>query len=281
MTKNAYELIDSGDFQKLEQIGPYRFVRPSPQAVWRPLLPKKDWENFNARYTRFAGGDGKWSFGSSRPDKNWVIAFDQLKLELARTDFGHLGVFVEQQKNWQRLGRICQPGLKILNLFAYTGASTIACALSGAEVVHVDASKTSVSWARRNADLNGLTDHPIRWMVEDVRKFVGREVRRGNRYDGIILDPPTFGRGTKNEVWKIEEHLPDLLDDLAKLLTEDYCFVLLSSHSPGYTPAAMKNNLLSMVQSSQGSFIEEEMLVAEKNSGRFLPSGASVLYQRS
>ena len=227
------------------------------------------------------GGDGKWTIHNQNLARNWIVDLDTLRLELSRTDFGHLGVFAEQQSNWRRLKALSQPQMNILNLFAYTGASTLACARGGAAVVHVDASKTSVAWARKNADVNDLSSHPIRWIVDDVRKFVSREVRRGNRYHGIILDPPSFGRGSKSEVWKIEEHLPDLMDDLAKLLADDFKFVLLSSHSPGYTPAAMKNNLLPMLQGHEGEFILEEMLIPETGSQRFLPSGAAVFFVRS
>ncbi|NRA69137.1 MAG: class I SAM-dependent methyltransferase [Pseudobacteriovorax sp.] len=277
-SSKQYRLIDSGHFQKLESVGPFRFVRPSPQAVWRPKLDEKHWKNVDAIYKRFPGGDGKWTVYNKKLPSAWVIDFEGQKFQLKRTDFGHLGVFVEQDSNWKKMRQLCEPGMSVLNLFGYTGGSTLAAAMGGAKVCHVDASKTSVAWARENADLNRLSDHPIRWIIDDVRKFVSREIKRGSTYHGIILDPPTFGRGSKNEVWKIEDHLPSLLDDLSRILYSDFRFVLLTSHSPGYTPLAMKNNLLEMLGDCEGSFELEEMSVPEYNSNRVLPSGASTLF---
>lgn len=282
----SYALIDSGNFQKLEQVGPYRLVRPSPQAVWKPRLEASHWEKVDARYQRFSGGDGRWHLINPKMQKTWTISYGGLQLQIELTDFGHLGLFPEQVMNWQRIRRLSFDGSRddrpfhVLNLFAYTGGSTLAAAQGGARVSHVDASKTSVQWARDNAALNGLESQEIRWLLDDVQKFAARDLRRNKRYHGIILDPPSFGRGAKNEVWKIESDLIPLLDTLKALLADDFSFVLLSSHSNGYTPVAMQNLLRTMVGDLSGRFICEEMLVPEMDSGRALPSGASTWFIR-
>jgi 23S rRNA (cytosine1962-C5)-methyltransferase len=276
-----YQLIDSGDFRKLEQVGPYRFIRPSPQAVWSPVLPMEKWQGVDAEYKRFAGGDGKWYVANQEIKDAWVIEVEGLKLRIKMTDFGHLGIFPEQMINWRRLGQQVEAMVnhgvqpRVLNLFAYTGLATLACAQAGAEVVHIDASKTSVATGRENAELNGLADASIRWIIDDAQKFVAREVRRKNKYQGIILDPPSFGRGAKNEVWKIEEHMIPLLRQLKEILDYENYFVLLSSHSTGYTPVALKNLLNIEFDMEFPEILHEEMLVAHRDHGTELPSGAS------
>lgn len=279
-----YQLIDSGNFQKLEQVGPYRFVRPAAQAVWQPRLEKNQWEKVDATFHRFSGGDGKWTVHNKNLPKKWTIEQGPVRLVISLTDFGHLGIFPEQDANWDRLHALIRERkasrgeIQVLNLFAYTGGSTLACATAGAKVVHLDASKTSVNWARENADASGIADAPVRWIVDDVQKFVEREVRRGSKYHGIILDPPSYGRGTNNEVWQIEQHMVPLLANLKKILADDYLFLLLSSHSNGYTPIALKNLLLDVVGETRGEFDAHEMIVKEQGSARALPSGASCLY---
>ncbi len=285
-SSSSYSLIDSGNFQKLEQVGPYRLVRPSPQAVWRPRLGPEVWEKVDARYNRFSGGEGKWTIISKGMQKQWPIEYGGLQLVMELTDFGHLGLFPEQAMNWQRIRRLCFDGSRsgndfhVLNLFAYTGGSSLAAAQGGAKVAHVDASKTSIQWGKSNAEANDLKDAPIRWLLDDVQKFTARELRRDRRYQGIILDPPSFGRGSKGEVWKIEEHLSLLLDLLKDLLADDFRFILLSSHSNGYTPIAMQNLLKAMVPQARGRYLSEEMLVCEEESERALPSGASCWFIR-
>jgi 23S rRNA (cytosine1962-C5)-methyltransferase len=280
-----YKLIDSGNFQKLEQVGPYTIVRPAAQAVWQPRLSKDVWANVDATFNRFSGGDGKWTIHNRSLPKKWIIEQGPVKLVIALTDFGHLGIFPEQDLNWDKLHDLIlkrrgERDFQVLNLFAYTGGSTLACATAGAKVVHLDASKTSVSWARENAEASAAADKPVRWIVDDVQKFVEREVRRGNKYHGIILDPPSFGRGTNNEVWQVEDHLVPLLANLKKILADDYLFILLSCHSNGYTPIALQNLLLDVVDGKSGEFDIREMLVHEIDSGRALPSGASALFVR-
>lgn len=278
-----YQLIDSGDFQKLEQVGPYRIVRPAAQAVWKPRLSKTEWEQVDAIFHRFSGGDGKWSVINKQLPKKWTIEQGPVRLVISLTDFGHLGIFPEQDDNWQKLHKLIEKRslgrqLNVLNLFAYTGGSTLACAAAGAKVVHLDASKTSVAWARENAQASDAAEKPVRWIVDDVQKFVEREVRRGHKYHGVILDPPSFGRGANNEIWQIEDHLVALLSNIQQVLADDFLFILLSSHSNGYTPLALQNLLMSIVDPSKGYFDIGEMIVHEKDSGRVLPSGASALF---
>lgn len=304
---DGYRLIDSGNFEKLEQVGPYLLVRPSPQAVWakNPAF-KSQWSKWQARFERHTGGGGAWQFKGKRLAKEWQITVADIAFVLQATDFGHLGIFAEQQDNWQRFPELIakarkahpQDKIKVLNLFAYTGGSSLACARAGAEVAHVDASKTTVAWARRNGELNDSEAAPIRirWLVDDAKKFVQREINRGNRYHGIILDPPTFGRGNKGEVWKIEEDLLPLMAGLKELMADGFCFVSLSSHSPGYTPAALTNILAALYKPSDDvSYLAEEMLVRHhpsqnpnsspsghhKVAGSGLPSGATCLAVRS
>jgi 23S rRNA (cytosine1962-C5)-methyltransferase len=275
-----YELLDSGNFQKLEQVGPYKIVRPAAQAVWRPRLDTAVWKQCDASFKRFSGGDGKWDVLNKKLPEAWKIQSESTTFNIELTDFGHLGIFPEQESNWDELRRIIKASsgeFKVLNLFAYTGGSTLASAAGGAQVVHVDASKTSVAWARKNAEASGLDDRPIRWIVDDVQKFVEREVRRGSIYQGIILDPPSFGRGAKNEVWQIEQHLVPLLDELAKLTNDSLKFILLSAHSNGYTPLALSNLLEPFSKGRRVSLHAKEMVLPEKNSPRGLPSGASCL----
>jgi 23S rRNA (cytosine1962-C5)-methyltransferase len=287
LKSSGYQLIDSGNFRKLERIGAFTLIRPSPQAVWAPLLTEAQWNEFDAMYTRFSGGDGKWTIKNKKISDNWSIDILGLKIRMKLTDFGHLGIFPEQEPNWQKLEKFVEsslsavPDFKVLNLFAYTGIASLMCARGGAEVVHVDASKTSVQWGRENAELSGLGSAKLRWIIEDVQKFVGREVRRGSKYHGIILDPPSFGRGTNNEVWKIEEHMVPLMAELKKILADNFKFVLLSSHSTGYTPIALQNLLSAVVDPASGSFVSNEMVVAHKSGKALLPSGASCLFLRS
>ena len=288
--KFDYRLIDSGDFNKLEQVGPYTFVRPSPQAVWKPKLPKETWQKVDAVFERFSGGDGKWTINNKSLPKRWTITQGPIQLTVGLTDFGHLGIFPEQDYNWIQLKSLIESSearpLKVLNLFAYTGGASLACAAGGAEVVHVDASKTSVQWARDNAQASNLANAPIRWIVEDVQKFVERELRRGSRYHGFILDPPSFGRGTNNEVWQIEDHLVPLLQKLKLIADPSLAFVLLSSHSHGYTPIALTNLIGSTFAGFQGNFLAREMVIKELHEDakgnmlleRQLPSGASSLF---
>ena len=242
-----YELIDSGDGRKLERFGKYVLARPCSQAMWRPCKSAAEWDRADASFDR---EDGNRWHGRSNLPKEWQIETAGIKFKLGGTDFGHLGIFPEQRAQWRWLrqqvkvrGEGEQRKISVLNLFAYSGGSTMAAALGGAEVCHLDASKGMVEWARENARLNGLADHPIRWIVDDAHKFMKREIRRGRKYDAIILDPPTFGRGAGGEMYKIERDLKDTLGLVKDLLSESPCFVLFSSHTPGLSQIVAENIL--------------------------------------
>ncbi len=242
MTREGYELIDSGDGRKLERFGRYVLARPCSQAMWRPSLGPAEWARADAAFDR---EDGNRWHGRANLPKEWQIETAGIRFKLGGTDFGHLGIFPEQRAQWLwiRDTVASRKGAQVLNLFAYSGGSTMAAALGGAEVCHLDASKGMVEWARENAALNGLADRPIRWIVDDAHKFMRREVKRGRRYDAIILDPPTFGRGAGGEMYKIENDLKVTLGLVRDLLSEKPLFVLFSSHTPGLSPTVAENVL--------------------------------------
>lgn len=271
----GYELLDSGNEKKLERVGEYLLVRPSPQAVWSPNLTEANWQKADATYIRSSTGGGEWEFRRKLPER-WEIEHRGFKFIIKPTGFGHLGLFPEQGESWgwveERIKAAKRP-VSVLNMFAYTGGSTLAAARGGASVCHLDASKGVVDWARENAALSGLNDRPIRWIVDDVEKFVKKEIKRGRRYDAIILDPPSFGRGAKGEVWKIEEGLLMLLADCRELLSDDPLFILLSCHSPGFTPLVLQNLLAEMMKGYTCMLSCGEMAIHEAT-GRLLPSGA-------
>lgn len=273
--ETGYQLLDSGGESKLERVGPYLLVRPSPQAVWSPGLPEKEWQDADAVYIRSSTGGGNWDFHRRLPDK-WEIEYRGLKFFIKPTGFGHLGIFPEHGESWDWIEeriRGARGQVSVLNMFAYTGGATMAAARAGAAVCHLDASKGVVDWAREDAALSGLSDRPVRWIVDDVVKFVQKEIRRGKSYDAIILDPPSFGRGATGEVWKIEDDLLKLLHDCRKLLTDNPLFVHLSCHSPGFTPLVLQNLLAEMMRGKKGGLSNGEMVIPE-GSGRVLPSGA-------
>jgi 23S rRNA (cytosine1962-C5)-methyltransferase len=274
-SQTGYRLLDSGNFRKLEQLGPFCLDRPAPQAIWRPAQSPSLWQTADAMYHRSSSGGGSWEYRRKLPEE-WTLTYYSLTLKINMTDFGHLGIFPEQGPNWTWIREQIQNGgsnLNVLNTFAYTGGSSLAAAAAGANVVHLDASKGIVSWAKENADQSKLGDKPIRWIVDDVVKFIRREIRRGNRYEGIILDPPSFGRGPKGEVWKFENDLPALLETCRQLLPSQPRFVLLSAHSPGFTPLALENLLLDMMRGFDGEVSSMEMVIPEDQTNRYLPSG--------
>ena len=260
-----YELLDSGDGRKLERFGRVTLARPCAQALWRPNNPAL-WTRATASFDREAGN--RWHGRSALP-KDWAITTAGLRFKLGGTDFGHLGIFPEQRAQWRWIREKVRRGLQVLNLFAYSGGSTVAAAQGGAEVCHLDAAKGMVQWARENAALNGLADHPIRWIADDAHKFMAREVRRGRRYDAIILDPPTFGHGAGGETYKIERDLKMTLDLTRQLLSEHPVFVLFSSHSPGLSCRVAENILGQLFP--QATLESGEMLLEGK--GLSCPSG--------
>ncbi len=272
-----YRLIDSGDRNKLEQVGPYTLIRPSPQAIWSPRQPKL-WLAADAIYERSSKGGGDWKW-RREVKREFDILFGDLAMRVRLTDFGHLGLFAEQADHWQWIRDTIRArlqktpsNLNVLNLFAYTGGSTLAASQAGAHVVHLDAAKGVVDWARENAELSHLQSRPIRWIVDDAIKFVEREVRRGNKYHGIILDPPSFGRGPKGQVFKIENELPTLMEGCRELLAKNALFMLYSGHTPGFTPLVMQNQLDEVVHNLPGTVDSGEMVIHDEQ-GRYLPSG--------
>ena len=245
--KDDYELLDSGDGRKLERFGNYVLARPCSQAMWRPELSESEWSKADASFDR---EDGNRWHGRVNLPKEWRIETVGVKFKLGGTDFGHLGIFPEQRAQWKWIrSKVAEEGVKrgskisVLNLFAYSGGSTMAAALGGAEACHLDASRGMVEWARENAALNGLGSSPIRWIVDDAHKFMKREIRRGRSYDGIILDPPTFGRGASGEMYKIERDLKETLGLVRDLLSAKPAFVLFSSHTPGLSCHVAENIL--------------------------------------
>lgn len=233
-----YELLDSGDGRKLERFGRIVLARPCSQAMWRAQLPSSEWNRATASFDR---EDGNNWHGRANLPKEWTITTAGMTFKLGGTDFGHLGIFPEQRAQWQWIREHARG--RVLNLFAYSGGSTMAAGLGGAEVCHLDASKGMVEWARDNARLNGLADKPIRWIVDDAHKFMRREIRRGKKYDAIILDPPSFGRGAGGEMYKIERDLKETLSLVKELLSEKPAFVLFSSHTPGLSVQVAENIL--------------------------------------
>lgn len=279
-----YHLIDSGEEQKLERFGPYLLSRPCSQAVWKPQLSISEWKKADAVFSREP--ENKWTHLRSLPSM-WHIEVAGIKFKISPTDFGHLGIFPEQKIFWEwiqkTLSTVATPQFRprVLNLFAYSGGSTLAAAQAGAAVCHLDASKGMVTWARENAALNQLENAPIRWIVEDVQKFLARELRRGSRYEAIILDPPSFGRGAKGELFKIEESIIPLLQDCRDLLSERPLFMLFSCHTPGFSPLVMQHLLHQTMQGLKGKIDVGEMILTGQNSVFDVPSGTYARWQAS
>ena len=277
----GYELIDCGHQQKLERFGHYTMVRPSAQSVWPPAS-SQGWNAADATFVRDSSGNGEWQFRKPVP-QSWTMQYAGITWGLQRNDFGHVGIFPEQFRCWQWIAeqvRRCTDGgevPEVLNLFGYTGGSTLAAAAAGARTVHLDASKVSVRNASENARLSGLEEHPIRWIVDDAVRFVDRELRRDRHYHGVILDPPTYGRGTKGEIWKVEDDVLPLMEKCAQLLERQGKFLLLSSHSPGFTPYVLENLVRVL---PPGNLRSGEMVMVDR-AERPLPSGAYASWERS
>ena len=289
-----YEVLDTSDGEKLERWGDYLLVRPDPQVIWPTEKKHPGWKKPNGHYHRSRKGGGSWEFHDL--PESWSIRYNagagDLSFRLKPFQFKHTGLFPEQAVNWDwftakiRSAVNDHPGreINVLNLFAYTGGATLAAAKAGAKVCHVDASKGMVGWAKENAKLSGLSDAPIRWLVDDCVKFVKREIRRGHRYDAIIMDPPSYGRGPGGEVWKIEEAIYELLTLAAQLLDDDSLFFLLNSYTTGLQPATMAY-LMSMALReapavSGGSVQADEIGLPVTESGLVLPCGASCRWER-
>ena len=266
-----YGLIDSGGGRKLERVGPHRIVRPEPQCLWRPRLGPEVWAAADAVFEAIDEDEaGRWRF-TGKIDETWPMAWDDVAFIGRFTAFRHLGVFPEQAANWawlkQRLA-VARPGFRLLNLFGYTGIASLVAARAGAAVTHVDASRKSVGWARENAAAAGLQDAPIRWICEDAARYVGREVRRGSLYDGIILDPPKYGRGPGGEVWRLLEDLPALIASCAALLAPDASFLLINAYSERVSGLALAG-LLADTTADRGGMIDwGELALLEEGGAR-------------
>lgn len=269
-----YELLDSGEGEKLERYGNVVLSRPDPQALWRKTLPPGAWAAANAHFTR-SGISASWEMNPGTPDR-WPIAFAGLRFLIKPSAFKHTGLFPEQEGNWGFIRdavRNANRPVKVLNLFGYTGGASLAAAQAGAEVVHVDGSKSAIGWARENAKLSGLENAPVRWILDDARVFLGREKKRGNLYDGIVLDPPAFGHGPNKELWKIEDHFLPLLELAQEVLSPHPLFIIVNGYASGYSPIAYDRNLHDMMAKYNGTFESGELTIEESASGRLLPSG--------
>ena len=244
-----YELIDTADGEKLERWGQYTLRRPDPQVIWSAQKSSKEWKNVDAHYHRSSKGGGEWEYKKKLPER-WTVSFGPLSFYIEPTGFKHTGLFPEQAVNWKWMMEKIQAAgrpIKVLNLFAYTGGATVASAYAGAEVCHVDASKGMVTWAKENVALSGLADKPVRFIVDDVMKFVQREKRRGKTYDAIIMDPPSYGRGPNKEVWKIEDSLYGFVEECLDILSPNPLFFLINSYTAGFSPYVLSNILQSTV----------------------------------
>lgn len=277
-----YEVIDCSKGEKLERWGEYILVRPDPQVIWDTPRTDGRWKKKNGHYHRSAKGGGEWEFFDL--PQEWSIRYRDLAFRLKPFSFKHTGLFPEQAVNWDWFSSIIKEAktkspdrpLKVLNLFAYTGGATLAAAAAGASVTHVDASKGMVTWAKENAAASGLSDAPIRWLVDDCVKFVEREIRRGNTYDGIIMDPPSYGRGPKGEIWKIEESVFPLIELAAKLLSKEALFFLVNSYTTGLQPAVLTYMMHTALVPKFGGRVEaSEIGLPVSSNGLVLPCGAS------
>ena len=272
-----YELLDCGCGEKLERWGNRVLVRPDPQAIWNTPRRHPGWKRHDARYARSATGGGQWE--SNHLPERWTVDYKDLTFNIKPMNFKHTGLFPEQAVNWdfaREMIRGADREINVLNLFAYTGGATVACAAAGAKVCHVDAAKGMVSWAKENARSSGLEEAPIRWIVDDCAKFVEREIRRGHCYDAVIMDPPSYGRGPSGEVWKLEENLYPFVELVAKVLSEEPLFFLINSYTTGLAPSVLGYLLDTIVTPRYGGYTEcAELGLPVTESGLALPCGAT------
>ena len=285
---NDYEVIDCSKGEKLERWGDYLLVRPDPQVIWDTPKKEKGWRKMNGHYHRSSKGGGEWEF--FQLPKEWTIQYSlpinkKLTFHLKPFSFKHTGLFPEQAANWNWFSQLIADAVskgrpvKVLNLFAYTGGATLAAAAAGASVTHVDASKGMVTWAKENAISSGLKDAPIRWLVDDCVKFVEREIRRGNHYDAIIMDPPSYGRGPKGEIWKIEESVYPLIRLCGQISTDNPLFFLINSYTTGLQPAVLSYMISTVLGTANGTVTASEIGLPVSSNGLVLPCGASGRYE--
>lgn len=277
-----YEVIDTSNGEKLERWGKYTLLRPDPQVIWDTPKKEKRWKQLNGHYHRSNKGGGEWEF-FDLPEQ-WEIHYKELTFHLKPFSFKHTGLFPEQATNWDWFGdkiRNANRPINVLNLFAYTGGATCAAAKAGASVTHVDASKGMVTWAKENAVASGLEDAPVRWIVDDCVKFVEREIRRGRKYDGIIMDPPSYGRGPKGEIWKIEEKIYPFIELCSQVLSDDPLFFLVNSYTTGLQPAVLSYMMNTVLVDKYGGKVNaEEIGLPVSSNGLVLPCGASGRWER-
>jgi 23S rRNA (cytosine1962-C5)-methyltransferase len=271
-----YELLDSGGGAKLERFGPYTLVRPETQAIWPQALPEREWRQADARFEKNKGGDdgpGHWQMRRSLPDQ-WQLHYNNLTFWARLTPFRHTGIFPEHSAHWAWLGKqiATRPSATALVLFGYTGLSSLFAAAAGARVTHVDASKPAILWAQSNQKLSGLGERPIRWLIDDVSKFVAREIRRGSRYDLILMDPPVFGRGPGGEIWRLHEQLPALVEQSAQLLSEQPLGLLISAYATNMSALTLSNLLEAAMTGRSGTTTAGELVLRERHAGRLLPA---------
>ena len=272
-----YELIDCGGGEKLERWGDYILVRPDPQAIWQTPRTDPRWKRPDARYARSASGGGHWA--KKDVPQRWCVGYGDLTFNIKPMNFKHTGLFPEQAANWD----FCREAIRsagrpvnVLNLFAYTGGATVACAAAGASVCHVDAARGMVAWAKENARSSGVEDKPIRWIVDDCGKFAEREIRRGKKYDGIIMDPPSYGRGPSGEIWKLEENLWPFVEMVSQLLSDEPLFFLINSYTTGLAPSVLTYILETLVTRRYSGHTEsQELGLAVSSNGLSLPCGAT------
>ncbi len=275
-----YELIDATDGERLERFGDVLLIRPDPQIIWHTPRGDPRWESANARYLRSKTGGGHWEMRRKTPEC-WQIRYGELHFNLKPMGFKHTGIFPEQAVNWDLMAekiRAAGRPIRVLNLFGYTGAATLACVAAGAHVTHVDASKGMVNWGRENAVLSGLAEKPMRWLVDDCGKFVQRELRRGNTYDAIVMDPPSYGRGPGGEVWKLEDQIYALVEQCVRLLSDQPLFFLINSYTTGLSPAVMQYILATLMKDRGGITAADEIGLPVTAGGLVVPCGATAMW---
>lgn len=270
-----YEILDMSNGEKLERWGKYILIRPDPQIIWTKETDKNNWNKADAIYNRSNSGGGEWNFKNKLP-KSWKINYEKLTFNIKPMGFKHTGIFPEQAVNWNwmidKIQKAKRP-IKVLNLFAYTGGASVACLFAGASVCHVDSSKGMVEWAKENVKSSNLEEKPIRYIVDDVIKFVKREIRRQNKYDAIIMDPPSYGRGKSGEVWNFEENISELIDLCIKLLSDKPLFLLINSYTTGTSSKTLENILKLNIINKEGFFSSGEIGLPMSNSEIVLPCG--------
>jgi len=277
-----YTLLDCSNGERLERWGAFKLIRPDPTVIFNSPRNDAKWSKFDARYVRSQSGGGRWEVANPRLFNPWRVYYKELAFLIKLMNFKHTGIFPEQAANWDWLANVIkhlktqQTTVNVLNMFAYTGGATLACLAAGAKVTHVDAAKGMVEHARQNADISGLRDKPVRWLIDDCREFIKREIRRGNRYDALIMDPPSYGRGTKGEVWKLEDDLYSFCMLCSDVLVDNPKFILLNSYTTGLSPSVI-TYLIDIVYTSRfgGRAESRELGIRCENNGLYLPAGAS------